>query len=63
MDEIPELSTGTSKGKPKANSKGQLRKPTTAIVNDKGQGNGRGQWSSEIIQKSNGQMFAPKVKT
>ena len=63
MDEIPELSTGTSKGKPKANSKGQLRKPTTAIVNDKGQGNGRGpNGHQEIIQKSNGQMFAPKGK-
>ena len=63
MDEIPELSTGTGKGKPKANSKGQLRKPTTAIVNDKGQGNGRGpNGHQEIIQKSNGQMFAPKGK-
>ena len=63
MDEIPELSTGTSKGKPKANSKGQLKKPTTAIVNDKGQGNGRGpNGHQEIIQKANGSMYAPRGK-
>ena len=63
MDEIPELSTGTSKGKPKSNSKGQLKQPTTAVVNDKGRGNGRGpNGHQEIIQKSNGQMFAPKGK-
>src|SRR5699024_9050236 len=42
MDEIPELSTGTSKGKPKSNSKGQLKQPTTAVVNDRGRGNGQG---------------------
>ena len=63
MDEIPELSTGTSKGKPKSNSKGQLKQPTTAVVNDKGRGNGRGpNGHQEIIQKSNGQMFAPRGK-
>ncbi len=63
MDEIKPLHTGTRKGAPKSNSKGQLRKPTTAIVNDKGQGNGKGpNGHQEIIQKSNGQMFAPKGK-
>src|SRR5699024_2439100 len=60
---IPELSTGTSKGKPKSNSKGQLKQPTAAVVNDKGRGNGKGRnGHQEIIQKSNGQMFAPKGK-
>lgn len=63
MDEIKPLHTGTRKGAPKSNSKGQLKKPTTAIVNDKGQGNGKGpNGHQEIIQKSNGQMFAPKGK-
>ena len=63
MHEIKPLHTGTRKGAPKSNSKGQLRKPTTAIVNDKGQGNGKGpNGHQEIIQKSNGQMFAPKGK-
>src|SRR5699024_3182887 len=63
MEERPELSTGTSKGKPKSNSKGQLKQPTAAVVNDKGRGNGRGpNGHQEIIQKSNGQMFAPKGK-
>lgn len=63
MDKIPELSTGTSKGKPKSNSKGQLKQPTAAVVNDKGQGNGKGRnGHQEVIQKSNGQMFAPRGK-
>lgn len=63
MDEIKPLHTGTRKGAPKSNSKGQLKQPTTAVVNDKGQGNGRGpNGHQEIIQKSNGQMFAPRGK-
>src|SRR5699024_12221862 len=63
MDEIPELSTGTSKGKPKSNSKGQLKQPTTAVVNDKRRGNGRGpNGHQEVIQKYNSQMLAPKDK-
>ncbi len=63
MDEIKPLHTGTRKGAPKSNSKGQLKQPTTAIVNDKGQGNGRGpNGHQEVIQKSNGQMFAPRGK-
>ena len=63
MSEIKPLHTGTRKGAPKSNSKGQLKQPTTAVVNDKGQGNGKGRnGHQEVIQKSNGQMFAPRGK-
>src|SRR5699024_4531285 len=63
MDKIHELSTGTGRGKPKTNSKGQLKQPTTAVVNDRGRGNGQGRnGHQEIIQKANGSMYAPRGK-
>ena len=63
MEKIPELSTGTVKGKPKANRRGQLRQATPAIVNDKGKGNGRGsKGHQEVIQRKDGSMYAPQGK-
>lgn len=63
MDEIKPLHTGTSRGKPKSNSKGQLKQPTTAVVNDRGRGNGQGRnGHQEVIQKANGSMYAPRGK-
>ena len=63
MEKIPELSTGTRKGKPKANRRGQLRQATPAIVNDKGKGNGRGsKGHQEVIQRKDGSMYAPQGK-
>lgn len=63
MEKIPELSTGTKKGKPKANRRGQLRQATPAIVNDKGRGNGRGsKGHQEVIQRKDGSMYAPQGK-
>lgn len=63
MKKIPTLSTGTAKGKPKSNRKGQLRKPTPAIVNDKGRGNGKGRKGhQEVIQRKNGELYAPQGK-
>lgn len=63
MEKIPELSTGTVKGKPKSNRKGQLRQATPAIVNDKGKGNGRGsKGHQEVIQRKDGSMYAPQGK-
>ena len=63
MKKIPTLSTGTTKGKPKSNRKGQLRKPTPAIVNDKGRGNGKGRnGHQEIIRRRNGDLLAPQGK-
>ncbi len=63
IKKIPTLSTGTRKGKPKSNSKGQLRKPTPAVVNDKGRGNGKGRnGHQEVIRRSDGSMFAPQGK-
>ena len=63
MEKIPELSTGTVKGKTKANRRGQLRQATPAIVNDKGKGNGRGsKGHQEVIQRKDGSMYAPQGK-
>lgn len=63
MEEIPGLSTGSSKGQPKSNSKGQLSRSTAAVVNDKGRGNGKGSNGyQEVIQRADGSMYAPMGK-
>lgn len=61
IKKIPTLSTGTGDGAVSTNSQGQLTSPTTAIVNDKGPGNGTGiNGHQEIIQRSDGSMYAPQ---
>ncbi|MBL0846524.1 peptidoglycan DD-metalloendopeptidase family protein [Mammaliicoccus fleurettii] len=61
LKEIPTLSTGTGNGAVSTNSQGQLTSPTTAIVNDKGPGNGTGiNGHQEIIQRRDGSMYAPQ---
>ncbi|WP_323706888.1 peptidoglycan DD-metalloendopeptidase family protein [Mammaliicoccus vitulinus] len=61
IKKIPTLSTGTGNGAVSTNSQGQLTSPTTAIVNDKGPGNGTGiNGHQEIIQRSDGSMYVPQ---
>lgn len=61
IKKIPTLSTGTGDGTVSTNSQGQLTSPTTAIVNDKGPGNGTGiNGHQEIIQRKDGSMYAPR---
>lgn len=62
MKPIPTLSTGTTapNGVP-VNRSGQLRQATSAIVNDKGPGNGTGSSGhQELIQRKNGSLHAPQ---
>ncbi|XWX34328.1 tail length tape measure protein [Staphylococcus phage PG-2021_4] len=57
------FSTGTRKGKPSTNSKGQLRKPTLATVNDKGRGNGKGRnGHQELIIRQGKRIEVPQGK-
>ncbi|OEK70815.1 hypothetical protein AST02_04980 [Staphylococcus equorum] len=59
--EIPHLSTGTSGASGSVVSNGAISSPTLATVNDRGPGNGSGIGGhQEVIQRSNGQIFAPK---
>ena len=57
------FSTGTRKGKTSTNSKGQLRKPTLATVNDKGRGNGKGRnGHQELIIRQGKHIEVPQGK-
>ena len=57
------FSTGTRKGKPSTNSKGQLRRPTLATVNDKGRGNGKGRnGHQELIIRQGKRIEVPQGK-
>ena len=59
--EIPKLSTGTDGASNSVVSNGAISSPTLATVNDRGPGNGSGIGGhQEVIQRANGQMFAPK---
>ena len=60
--DIPKLHTGTESTHTQSFvSNGAISRPTLATVNDKGSGNGSGSnGHQEVIQKANGQMFAPK---
>ncbi|WP_426462577.1 phage tail tape measure protein [Staphylococcus equorum] len=59
--EIPKLSTGTDGASNSVVSNGAISSPTLATVNDRGPGNGSGiAGHQEVIQRANGQMFAPK---
>lgn len=61
IKEIKPLHTGTQSSSVSTNSQGQLTSPTTAIVNDKGIGNGTGiNGHQEIIQRKDGSMYAPQ---
>lgn len=61
IKEIKPLHTGTQSSSASTNSQGQLTSPTTAIVNDKGIGNGTGiNGHQEIIQRKDGSMYAPQ---
>ncbi|MDK9870145.1 peptidoglycan DD-metalloendopeptidase family protein, partial [Staphylococcus equorum] len=61
--EIPHLSTGTDGASNSVVSNGAISSPTLATVNDRGPGNGSGIGGhQEVIQRANGQMFAPKGK-
>ncbi|WP_373442526.1 peptidoglycan DD-metalloendopeptidase family protein [Staphylococcus equorum] len=58
---IPKLSTGTDGASNSVVSNGAISSPTLATVNDRGPGNGSGIGGhQEVIQRANGQMFAPK---
>lgn len=58
---IPKLSTGTDGSSNSVVSNGAISSPTLATVNDRGPGNGSGIGGhQEVIQRANGQMFAPK---
>ncbi|QPS98503.1 phage tail tape measure protein [Staphylococcus equorum] len=58
---IPKLSTGTDGTSNSVVSNGAISNPTLATVNDRGPGNGSGIGGhQEVIQRANGQMFAPK---
>ncbi|MDK9861649.1 peptidoglycan DD-metalloendopeptidase family protein [Staphylococcus equorum] len=58
---IPKLSTGTNGSSNSVVSNGAISSPTLATVNDRGPGNGSGIGGhQEVIQRANGQMFAPK---
>ncbi|WP_432718107.1 phage tail tape measure protein [Staphylococcus equorum] len=58
---IPKLSTGTDGASNSVVSNGTISSPTLATVNDRGPGNGSGIGGhQEVIQRANGQMFAPK---
>lgn len=58
---IPKLSTGTDGTSNSVVSNGAISSPTLATVNDRGPGNGSGVGGhQEVIQRANGQMFAPK---
>ena len=66
-EKIPELSTGTGgvshapTGVGAGVSNGVVSSPGFATVNDRGRGNGSGSGGhQELIQKANGQVFAPK---
>ncbi|OEK65331.1 hypothetical protein AST00_10430 [Staphylococcus equorum] len=60
---IPKLSTGTDGASNSIVSNGAISSPTLATVNDRGPGNGSGIGGhQEVIQRANGQMFAPKGK-
>ncbi|MDK9849717.1 phage tail tape measure protein [Staphylococcus equorum] len=60
---IPKLSTGTDGASNSVVSNGAISSPTLATVNDRGPGNGSGIGGhQEVIQRANGQMFAPKGK-
>lgn len=61
---IPKLSTGTESTHTQSFvSNGAISRPTLATVNDKGLGNGSGSSGhQELIQRANGQVFAPKGK-
>ena len=68
-EKIPELSTGTGgvshapTGVGAGVSNGVVSSPGFATVNDRGRGNGSGSGGhQELIQKANGQVFAPKGK-
>ena len=55
------LSTGTeSTHTQNIVQNGQIAKPTLATVNDKGPGNGTGGYTQELIQRKNGDVYAPK---
>lgn len=57
------LSTGTEGTSGNVVSNGAISSPTLATVNDSGPGNARGIGGyQELIQKSNGSVFAPKGK-
>lgn len=57
------LSTGTEGASGNVVSNGAISSPTLATVNDSGQGNARGIGGyQELIQKSNGSVFAPQGK-
>lgn len=57
------LSTGTRKGKVRTNSKGQLKDPTLATVNDKGRGNGKGRnGHQELIIRQGKRIEVPQGK-
>lgn len=55
------LSTGTRKGRTRTNSKGQLKDPTLATVNDKGRGNGKGRnGHQELIIRQGKRIEVPQ---
>lgn len=57
------LSTGTRKGRVRTNSKGQLKDPTLATVNDKGRGNGKGRnGHQELIIRQGKRIEVPQGK-
>lgn len=58
-----QLSTGTRKGRVRTNSKGQLKDPTLATVNDKGRGNGKGRnGHQELIIRQGKRIEVPQGK-
>ncbi|MBA8777190.1 phage tail tape measure protein [Staphylococcus schleiferi subsp. coagulans] len=60
---IPRLSTGTYDGTALAtDSKGGLKAPTLAVLNDKGSGNAPGGGVQEVIHRADGTLHAPQGK-
>ena len=58
---IPQLHTGTDGASGSLTSNGAMNQNSLAVVNDRGRGNGSGpNGHQEVIQKANGQMYAPQ---